>query len=60
MTDEQWTAQLAYLERLRTQGRLYRGFVVPGRIPRDWPDDSYGGVANLNSPQSDRPGPPSP
>jgi len=58
MTDAQWKVQLEYLEKLRSQTRLYRGCVVPAVIPRDWPDDAYSGVAALESSQADRPAQP--
>lgn len=55
MTDTEWLVQKAKLEGLRSQERLYRGFVIPDDIPRDWPDDAYSGVASLESVQGDRP-----
>lgn len=60
MADDSWPAQLAYLEALRDQGRLYRGYVIPAVIPKGWPDDTYSGPARLTPTQVDRPGPPAP
>jgi len=55
-----WPEQEIYLEKLRTEGRLYRGYVIPAVIPINWPDDVYSGPAKMEPDQADRPGPPPP
>jgi len=57
VTNAQWDVHVITLERYRSQGRLYRGFVIPSSIPKDWPDEEYSGVASLTDDQSGRPEP---
>jgi len=56
-TGKHYDGQLAYLEKLRAEGRLYMSFVVPSNIPDCWPNDAYSGNASLEPDQVDRPTP---
>jgi len=38
-TEKGWAVHVQYLERLRRQGRIYRGLRIPNPIPFDWPDN---------------------
>jgi len=54
MASTNWAQQKVYLERLRTEQRLYQGNVIPDKVPVDWPNDTYSGDATLQPKQADR------